>query len=352
MATLSTEKGSKKSYPKKTSADDFQGLSKKLVLEIFDTMLKSRALEDRLIKIYKMGEAFFWIGAPGEEAFGVPLGMLSRPGQGPTNDYYHLHYRATPTILAIGADPVHAIRLIMNKKGDVCTGGRNFSNHYCFPELNVTPISSPIEIQYGLALGTARAQKRAGKGAISIVTGGDAGTAEGDFASSLIWSTRPGDELPILFTVQNNSWGISTSYSEQHGEERISDRGKAFQMKTMTINGNDPVESYVKLKECMDYIRREQKPVLLEAMVSRLFGHSSATGANPEKGVDCPIEMFKERLIKAKWMTEGDALEIQKTYEDEFYKIFREVQKEEGPSADTIWDHTFVDNENADWRNF
>ena len=284
---------------KKGELEDFKGLEKNLLLEIYQTMVKSRTLEERLIKIYKMGGAFFWIGGPGEEAFGVPLGMLSKKGQGPEYDYFHLHYRATPTILALGLDPLHAIRLIMNKRGDICTGGRNFSNHYCFPELNITPISSPIGVQYGFALGTARAQKRVGKGGLSIVTGGDAGTAEGDFASCLIWATRPKEELPILITVQNNSWGISTSYASQHGEEKISDRGKAFQMKSLTINGNDPVESYVKIKESMDYIRKEQKPVLLEAHVSRLFGHSSASGANLEGGVFCPIENFRDRLIKA-----------------------------------------------------
>ena len=351
-ATASKAKGKKRAPVTTTDPKDFQGLEKKLLLDMYKTMVKSRALEERLIKIYKMGEAFFWIGGPGEEAFGVPLGMLSKAGQGPEYDYFHLHYRATPTILALGVDPVHSIRLIMNKAGDVCTGGRNFSNHYCFPELNVTPVSSPIGVQYGFALGTARSQKRVGKGGISIVTGGDAGTAEGDFVSCLIWASRPGEELPILITVQNNQWGISTSYSGQHGEENISDRGKAFQMKSLTINGNDPVESYVKLKECMDYIRKEQKPVLLEAHVSRLFGHSSASGANPEKGVMCPIEDFKDRLIKAQWLTDSEALDMQKGFEDEFYKIFKEVQKEDGPSADTIWDNTFVNNENANWRAF
>ena len=351
-SSASSAVNSKKAHLKKGEPKDFQGLGKSLVLDMYQTMVKSRALEERLIKIYKTGEAFFWIGGPGEEAFGVPLGMLSKKGQGPEYDYFHLHYRATPTIMALGVDPAHAIRLIMNKKDDVCTGGRNFSNHYCFPELNVTPISSPIGIQYGLALGTARSQKRTGKGGISIVTGGDAGTAEGDFASSLIWASRPENELPMLITVQNNKWGISTSYDGQHGEKNISDRGKAFQMKSLTINGNDPIESYVKLKECMDYIRKEQKPVLLEAHVSRLFGHSSASGANLEKGVLCPIEDFKERLIKAKWLKSNESEEMKKSFEDDFYKIFKEVQKEEGPSADTIWDHTFVDNENADWRAF
>ena len=150
--------------------DKFGGLNKDLVKSIYTLMVKSRVLEERLIKIYKTGEAFFWIGAPGEEAFGVPLGLLTKKGKGLANDYLHLHYRATPTLIAMGMDPEDSIRLIMNKEGDVCTGGRNFSNHYCFPNMNVTPVSSPIEIQYGIALGTARAQKRHGKGGVSTVS--------------------------------------------------------------------------------------------------------------------------------------------------------------------------------------
>lgn len=332
--------------------DKFGGLNKELLENMHHLMVKSRVLEERLIKIYKTGEAFFWIGAPGEEAFGVPLGMLTKKGQGPSYDYLHLHYRGTPTLIAMGMNPEDSIRLIMNKKGDVCTGGRNFSNHYCFPEMNVTPVSSPIEVQYGIALGTARAQKRNGGGGVSIVTGGDAGTAEGDFASALIWSSRPKDELPMLMTVQNNGWGISTSYNEQHGETKISDRGKAFGIKSLTINGNDPVEAYINLKESFDYIRKEQKPVLLEAYTSRLYGHSSASGASLIPGIEDPLKTFEERLLIADMIKAKEVKALYERYEKEFMSMFRKIQKEEGPTADSIWDHTFVDNENADWRNF
>ncbi|MGH1467858.1 MAG: thiamine pyrophosphate-dependent dehydrogenase E1 component subunit alpha [Bdellovibrionales bacterium] len=342
----------KKSVGSSKKSDNFGGLSKELLGSIHNLMVKSRVLEERLIKIYKTGEAFFWIGAPGEEAFGVPLGMLAKTGQGLAYDYHHLHYRCTPTLVAMGMNPEDSIRLIMNKKGDVCTGGRNFSNHYCFPEMNVTPVSSPIEIQYGLAIGTSRAQKRHGKGGVSIVTGGDAGTAEGDFASCLIWASRPNDELPILITVQNNGWGISTSYDEQHGEEKISDRGKAFGIRSLTIDGNDPVESYIKLKESFDYIRKEQKPVLMEAYTSRMYGHSSGTGANLIPDVVDPLKVFEERLLKAGVLKTKDVKSSYESYDKEFMAIFRKIQKEEGPTADTIWDHTYVNNENADWRSF
>ena len=79
-----------------------KALPKALLLQMHDLMVKSRVLEERLIKIYKTGDAYFWIGGPGEEAWGVPLGLLVNIGQGPKYDYLHLHYRCTPTLVAMG----------------------------------------------------------------------------------------------------------------------------------------------------------------------------------------------------------------------------------------------------------
>ncbi len=326
-------------------------LSKDLLLKMHRLMLKSRALEERLIKIYKSGEAFFWIGGPGEEAFGVPLGLLTKKGHGPNHDFLHLHYRGTPTLIAMGMEMIDSIRIIMNRATDTSTGGRNFSNHYCFPQWNVTPVSSPIEVQYSFALGTARAQKRRKTDSLSIVTGGDAGSAEGDFASCLIWASRPNEELPILITVQNNQWGISTDYKSQHAETNVADRAKAFKIRSKVINGNDPIESYMELKSEMDYIRKNRKPVVLEAKVSRLYGHSSASGANPIPEPDC-IRNFEELLFRQGVLKETDAKKIFAEYELEAREAQEKVRLEPAPSADSIWDHVYANNENGDWRKY
>lgn len=334
------------------SKDQFGGLSEDLVKNIYALMLKSRVLEERLIKIYKAGEAFFWIGAPGEEAYGVPLGLLVNKGQGVNYDYLHLHYRATPTVVAMGMPMIDSIRLIMNKVTDPHTGGRNFSNHYCIPKWNVTPITSPIEVQYGFAVGTALAQTKNPKSGISIVTGGDAGTAESDFASCLIWSSRPERPLPILITVQNNRWGISTAYEGQHGEKNIADRGKAFGIRTRVINGNDPIESYLALKEEMEYIRSERKPVLLEAQVSRLYGHSSASGASlNESEFDC-LKEFEAKIISSGLISESESKSMRQEFEEEARQAMEQARTEDFPKPESIWDHTYYKNENADWRNF
>ncbi len=327
-----------------------KGLDKATLLQIYHHMVKSRVLEERLIKVYKSGDAYFWIGAPGEEAFGVPLGMHAKVGKGPEYDFFHLHYRGTPTLVAIGMEMIDSIRLIMNRATDPSTGGRNFSNHYCFPQWNVVPVTSPIEVQYTQAIGTAIAQKRRGN-AVSIVTGGDAGTAEAEFASCMIWANRPGNELPIYLTVQNNKWGISTSYDTQHGEKRISDRGLAFGMKCRTVNGNDPVEAYRVIAEDMAYIRKTGKPALTEFYVSRLYGHSSASGANKAEELD-PLHQYEKFLVDKKHIKTADIAQIAGEYEKEALKALETVRLEAGPEASTVWDHVYAGNENADWRKF
>src|SRR5580765_1083395 len=149
--------------------------------KIYRLMVKSRALEERLIKMSKSSDGYFWIGGPGEEAFSVPLGLLIKKGEGLDYDYLHFHYRNSGTILAMGGEMIDTIRQMASKATDPYSGGRNFTNHYAIKKWNVMPITPTIETQYSVAPGTALAQLRHGGEVITIVTGGDAGTAEGDF---------------------------------------------------------------------------------------------------------------------------------------------------------------------------
>ena len=235
-------------------------LSKQLLVQIYDLMVKARVTEERLIHIYKQGLGYFWIGGPGEEAFAVPLGLLINKGKGLNKDWLYLHYRSLPTLIAMGLTIKEAIRTMFNKATDQSSGGRNFVNHYSLPQWNVVPITSVIGVQYSMAIGTAHVQKREKNNtSLTVVTGGDAGSHEGDFASCLIWASRPKNELPLLITVQNNQWGISTHSSSQHGSKTIADRARAFQIESYVINGNDPIESYNTLKKSMKIIREKRK---------------------------------------------------------------------------------------------
>lgn len=319
-------------------------LAPELLLKIHDLMVKARVLEERLITMYRQGDGYFWIGGPGEEAFNVPLGLLVHKGQGPEYDYLHLHYRSSATLLALGADPVDSLRQMKNTATDPYSGGRNFVNHYSVRKWNVVPVSSPIEVQFSMAPGTALAQKRVPNGrGITIVQGGDAGTAEGDFPTCLVWSSRKGHELPVLMIVTNNQWGISTPFDGQHGETRISDRGKAFGMMTATIDGNDPETAHFALKQAMDYVRAERRPYLLEVMVSRLYGHSSASGANMVKEEDDCLVKTEQKILERKLKSRQEMDDLRAKYTQELLEASKKVVREEPmPKGEDIWKNVFA----------
>ncbi|MBX7191607.1 MAG: thiamine pyrophosphate-dependent dehydrogenase E1 component subunit alpha [Sandaracinaceae bacterium] len=318
-----------------------------------ELMVEGRALEERLIRMQRGGEGYFWIGGPGEEAFNTALGLLVHKGEGLDHDYLHLHYRSSATLLAMGADPVDALRQMRNTVTDPYSGGRNFVGHYSRRAWNLVPITSPIEIQYGQAIGTAVAQKRArpsgGSDAdgITIVQGGDAGTAEGDFASCLIWAARPGFELPMLIIVTNNGWGISTPEHEQQGGEHIADRGAALGMKTMVIDGNDVESAYRGLESAMRYVRTERKPLVLEAYVSRLYGHSSSSGSNyVDSEIDCIVEL--EKKLAARGLRTGDECRAaRERHEHRLLEAGKMVAVEQRPPGEAVWEHVFAERDHV-----
>ncbi len=318
-------------------------LDAQTLVRMHELMVRTRLLEERLITMQKQGDGFFWIGGPGEEAFNVPLGLLVHKGLGPQYDYLHLHYRSSGVLLAMGADPVDSLRQMKNTATDPYSGGRNFAGHPSVRKWNVVPVSSPIEVQYSMAPGTALQQKRAGGRGITIVTGGDAGTAEGDFATCLVWSSRKGAELPVLIIVTNNQYGISTPYAGQHGESNVADRGRAFGIESQTIDGNDAEVSYHAIAAAMEYVRRERKPFLLEAMVSRLYGHSSSSGASfVGNERDCVAEL-ESKLVERQILSRDAMSELRNRINSELLEASKVVRGEPQPSGDTIYEHVFTE---------
>jgi len=313
-----------------------------LCLKMYRLMVRARAMEERMIKMSKSGEGYFWIGGPGEEAFNVALGLQVKKGMGPAYDYLHLHYRNSATLVAMGMPLLDGIRQMAMTLTDPNSMGRNFPGHFTRRDWNVLPVSSVIEIQYVMAPGTALVQKRHGGNGITIVTGGDAGTAEGDFASCMIWSTRPEHELPVLMIVMNNGWGISTPARSQHGEKHIIDRGKAFGIPGAIVDGNDPVASWFALQRALDYCRGERRPYLLEAQVSRLYGHSSSSGALRVKGEPDCIELFEHKLLEAHVLGRAEMEQIHQEAQAEVDSALEQALHEARPTAKDVEKHTYA----------
>lgn len=306
-----------------------------------DAMVLARCLEERLIAMYKSGHGYFWIGGPGEEGFNVPLGLLIRKGAGPAFDYLHFHYRQLATLIAMGEAPLGSLRQMKNTASDPYSAGRNFVGHIAKRAWNILPASSPIEVQYAMAPGTALVQKRFGGEGITVVTGGDAGTAEGDFATCLNWCTRPGQQLPVLIIVTHNQWGISTPSKEVQGPQSLCHRAAAFGIPTQSVDGNDPIASYQCLSEAFAYVRRERSPFFVEARVSRLYGHSSANGANLVTDEPDTIALFETKLAALGVLTQKEAAQRREQHSHALANLARQVRDESLPSGDSIWDHVY-----------
>jgi 2-oxoisovalerate dehydrogenase E1 component alpha subunit len=312
-------------------------------LHIHCLMVRTRALEERMIKMSKSGEGYFWIGGPGEEAFNACLGLQVKKGEGPAYDFLILHYRNSATLVAMGMTILDGIRQMAMTATDPHSRGRNFASHFARREWNVLPITSVIELRHPIAPGCALMQKRIVDGdSITIVTGGDAGTAEGDFASCLIWSTRPGHEVPVLIVVQNNSWGISTPAGEVHAEKRIIDRGKAFGIPGEVVDGNDPIASWHAIRRAMAYCRRERRPFLLESRVSRLYGHSSSSGALRVKGEPDCIDLFENKLLEAGVLDPAAIERIHNEARAETEEALEQALREPKPTAEDVEKFTYA----------
>ena len=319
--------------PAVATGDEY--LSGEICLQLFRVMVRARAMEERMIKMSKSGEGYFWIGGPGEEAFNAALGLQVKKGEGPAYDYLHLHYRNSATLVAMGMPLLDGIRQMAMAATDPHSMGRNFPGHFAVAAWNVVPVTSVIEVQYTMAPGTAIVQKRLGGDAISIVVGGDAGTAEGDFASCMIWSTRPGRELPVLIIVMNNGWGISTSHASQHAVAAVTDRGKPFGIPGEGVDGNDPVASWFAIEKAMRHCRTERAPYMLEARVSRLFGHSSSSGAPRSSDPDC-LPDFESKLLDAGIIDQHEIARIQQDAKDEVDAAVEQAASEPKPKPEDV----------------
>lgn len=322
-----------------------EAISVELALTIFRQMLRTRALEERSIKMSKSGEAYFWVGGPGEEAFNVCLGLQVHKGRGPAFDYLHLHYRSAGVLLAMGMPMIDHIRQLCMRATDRHSRGRNFVGHYAVPEWNVVPVSSVIEVQFSMAPGTALVQKRYGGEGITIVVGGDAGTAEADFETCLNWSTRPGNPLPVLMIVTNNGWGISTAAETVHGEKRIIDRALPYGIEADVVDGNDPIASWHALDRAMRYCRKERKPFLLEAKVSRLHGHSSSSGAQRNWTEVDTIALFEQKLLDVGAIDADSLAQMKADAKLEADQAALEAMKEPTPTPEDVERFTYAPSE-------
>lgn len=255
------------------SADKhYRGVSFETMLNWYEINHKGRLLEDRAVGYIKKAKGWSY-HAPfaGHDGIQLILGQAFRSSK----DFLFPYYRDLLTSLSAGLTPEEIILNGLSKEGDVAGGGRHMSNHFAKPEVRVQNVSSCTGNHTLHAVGVARAIKYYGGDEVAFSSQGEASTSEGYVYEALNGASR--EQLPVVFVVQNNGYGISVPVSEQSANAVVSENYRGLKnLKVINVDGTDHFDCHRGMEEALEYIRSGEGPVLLHAQCVRIGAHSNS----------------------------------------------------------------------------
>ncbi|WP_010284533.1 thiamine pyrophosphate-dependent dehydrogenase E1 component subunit alpha [Bacillus timonensis] len=245
------------------------GLSDEMVLEMYETMLLARKIDERMWLLNRAGKIPFVISCQGQEAAQVGAAFaLDRE-----KDYVLPYYRDMGVVLTFGMTAKELMLSGFAKAEDPNSGGRQMPGHFGQKKNRIVTGSSPVTTQVPHAVGVALGGRMEGKDLVTFVTFGEGSSNQGDFHEGANFAAV--HKLPVIFMCENNKYAISVPYDKQVACEKISDRAIGYGMPGVTVDGNDPLEVYKAVKEAADRGRRGEGPTLVETISYRLTAHSS-----------------------------------------------------------------------------
>src|SRR5690606_31504789 len=245
------------------------GLSDETVLEMYETMLLARKIDERMWLLNRAGKIPFVISCQGQEAAQVGAAFaLDRE-----KDYVLPYYRDMGVVLTFGMTAKELMLSGFAKAEDPNSGGRQMPGHFGQKKNRIVTGSSPVTTQVPHAVGVALGGRMEGKDLVTFVTFGEGSSNQGDFHEGANFAAV--QKLPVIFMCENNKYAISVPYEKQVACEKISDRAIGYGMPGVTVDGNDPLEVYRVVKEAADRGRRGEGPTLVETITYRLTAHSS-----------------------------------------------------------------------------
>lgn len=245
------------------------GLSDEKVLEMYETMLLARRIDERMWLLNRAGKIPFVISCQGQEAAQIGAAFaLDRE-----KDYIAPYYRDMGVVLTFGMTAKELMLSAFAKAEDPNSGGRQMPGHFGQKKNRILTGSSPVTTQVPHAVGAALAGRMEGKDLVTFVTFGEGSSNQGDFHEGANFAGV--HKLPVIFMCENNKYAISVPIEKQLACENVSDRAIGYGMPGITVDGNDPLEVYKAVKEAADRGRRGEGPSLVETVSYRLTPHSS-----------------------------------------------------------------------------
>ena len=232
-------------------------------------MLLGRVMDERLGRLQRQGRVSFVAPSAGHEAAQVGVAHAIKPGF----DWLFPYYRDVTLVTAVGLPPVESMGQSMGTRADP-SRGRQMPYHPASKELNVFSVASPIASHVPPAAGTAISIKLRGTGQVVVCTFGDGATSEGDWHAGVNFASAQG--APIVFVCQNNRYAISVGFEKQTGAESVYTKAHAYGMPGYFVDGMDALACYYVMRDVVQRARDGMGPALVEMLVYRYGGHSSA----------------------------------------------------------------------------
>jgi 2-oxoisovalerate dehydrogenase E1 component alpha subunit len=239
------------------------------LLEMYRFMLLARAMDERMWLLNRTGKAPFVISCQGHEAAQVGAAFALQRGK----DFTLPYYRGLATVLVMGMTPREVMLAIFARAADPSSGGRQMPAHYGHRKLKIVTQSSPVGTQIVHAAGIGLAEKIKGGDAVAWVSFGEGTSSQGDFHEGI--NLAAVQQLPVIFQCENNDYAISVPMSKQMAIKSVADRGPAYGIPGVRVDGTDVLATYAATREAVERARRGDGPTLIEAHCVRLTPHSS-----------------------------------------------------------------------------
>jgi len=312
---------------------DRKNLTNEQLLDLYKKILKPRLIEEKMLILIRQGKVSKWFSGIGQEAISVGITSVL------DKDEYILPMHRNLGVFTTREIPLHRLFSQWQGKRNGFTKGRDRSFHFGTQEYNIIGMISHLGPQMGIADGIALANKLKKNGKVTAVFTGEGATSEGDFHEALnvasVW------DLPVLFVIENNGYGLSTPTNEQYRCKQLADRGVGYGMESHVVDGNNILEVYHLISELKASMIENPRPVLLEFMTFRMRGHEEASGTKyvPQELMDMwavkdPVENYRSYLKATAVLDDAADEAVRAEIKKEIDTNWAKVQEEPAIVAD------------------
>lgn len=301
---------------------------------LYRNILKPRMIEEKMLILLRQSRLGKWFSGIGQEAIAVGSTYALH------RDEYILPMHRNLGVFTTREVPLHRLFAQFQGKMSGFTKGRDRSFHFGTQEYNIIGMISHLGPQMALADGIALSNVLNNREKVTLVYTGDGATSEGDFHEAInvaaVWN------LPVIFVIENNGYGLSTPSNEQFKCERLALRAAGYGIDGFTIDGNNILEVYDTVNQLAESIRKKPRPVILECLTFRMRGHEEASGTKyvpqelfEEWGKKDPVQNYEDYLLAEGVIDEAYIAQLKKEFKTEIDSSVESAWAEPDIVADT-----------------